>query len=59
MLTTDNETDISKIVVDCAFVIHKSLGPGLLESAYEACLNHELQKKTRRLRAAKNHLIHL
>jgi GxxExxY protein len=34
---------LAKIVVDSAFVIHKELGPGLLESAYEACLSRELE----------------
>ncbi len=29
-------------VVDSVFSVHKELGPGLLESAYEACLSHEL-----------------
>lgn len=29
-------------VLDCAFVVHRQLGPGLLESAYEACLCYEL-----------------
>lgn len=32
-------------VVDSAYRIHRSLGPGLLESAYEACLKHELIKR--------------
>jgi len=36
------ENEISKIVFDCALKIHKSLGPGLLESAYEECLYYEL-----------------
>jgi len=40
-----DENQISKIVVDAAFAVHKSLGPGLLESAYEACLAHELLKR--------------
>lgn len=30
-------------IVDCAIIVHKSLGPGLLESAYEECLFFELQ----------------
>jgi GxxExxY protein len=38
------ENEISKILVDCAFKIHKELGPGLLESAYEECLYYELQQ---------------
>lgn len=34
-----SENEISKIVFDCALKIHKELGPGLLESAYEHCLH--------------------
>jgi len=38
-----NEMDkIAKQVVDSAFAVHSKLGPGQLESAYEACLVHEL-----------------
>ena len=32
-------------IVDSAFKVHKALGPGLLESVYEACLTHELTKR--------------
>jgi GxxExxY protein len=32
-------------VVDAGFKVHKALGPGLLESAYEHCLAHEFQKR--------------
>lgn len=39
------ENEIGKIVVDSAIKVHKNLGPGLLESAYEACLVHELKKR--------------
>ncbi|MBN2600730.1 MAG: GxxExxY protein [Candidatus Marinimicrobia bacterium] len=39
------ENEISKTVVNCAFKVHKSLGPGLLESAYEECLFYELKKE--------------
>lgn len=38
------ENEISKIIVDCVFRVHKSLGPGLLESSYEECLFYELKK---------------
>lgn len=38
------ENELSKIVVNCAYKVHKSLGPGLLESAYEECLFYELNK---------------
>ena len=33
-----------KPVLDAAFAVHKALGPGLLESVYEACLAEELQQ---------------
>ena len=35
----------AKDVVDSAIAVHRALGPGLLESAYEACLAHELEKR--------------
>lgn len=35
---------MSKIVFDCALKVHRALGPGLLESAYEECLYYELKK---------------
>jgi GxxExxY protein len=34
---------LSGIVVDAAIHVHRALGPGLLESAYEACLAYELR----------------
>ncbi|MCX6617115.1 MAG: GxxExxY protein [Acidobacteria bacterium] len=36
---------VARIVVDAAFAVHSRLGPGLLESVYEACLMHELTKR--------------
>jgi len=38
------ENEIAKIVFDCSLKVHKQLGPGLLESAYEECLFYELKK---------------
>jgi GxxExxY protein len=38
------ENELSKVVFDCALKVHQSLGPGLLESAYEECLFYELKK---------------
>jgi len=35
---------ITELIIGCAIEVHKSLGPGLLESAYEECLFFELQK---------------
>ena len=34
--------DLSKRLIGCAVEIYKTLGPGLLESAYEQCVAHEL-----------------
>ncbi len=36
------ENQISREIVDAALKVHKQLGPGLLESAYEECLSFEL-----------------
>jgi GxxExxY protein len=33
---------LSNRVIGCALEVHRALGPGLLESAYEQCLAHEL-----------------
>lgn len=38
------ENELSKVVFDCALKVHQSLGPGLLESAYEECLFYELKR---------------
>ena len=35
-------SDLSHRVIGCAIEVHKHLGPGLLESAYQRCLAHEL-----------------
>jgi len=40
-----NENEIGAIVVDCAVKVHMRLGPGLLESVYEAVLAYELGKR--------------
>ena len=34
---------LSNRVIGCAIEVHRQLGPGLLESAYEQCLAHELR----------------
>lgn len=38
------ENEISKIIIGKAIEVHKQLGPGLLESAYQECLSYELIK---------------
>jgi GxxExxY protein len=47
------ENELSRLVVGCAMKVHSALGPGLLESAYEACLNYELIKSGLRVEAQK------
>lgn len=39
------EESIAKNIVDAVFIVHKNLGPGLLEKVYEICFCHELSKK--------------
>lgn len=39
------ENELSKIIVDCAFKVHTTLGPGLLESVYEAVMAYELENR--------------
>lgn len=39
-----SENDISYKIIGCALEVHKAPGPGLLESAYQACLFYELNK---------------
>lgn len=40
-----NENDIAKEIVDAAYKVHTTLGPGLLETVYEAALAYELDKR--------------
>lgn len=40
-----NENELSNIIIGCAIEVHKQLGPGLLESAYQGCLYFELKNK--------------
>lgn len=44
-MTSERLNLLSGVIVDAAFAIHSALGPGLLESAYEACLLYELRKR--------------
>jgi GxxExxY protein len=39
-----NENELSKIIIGCAIEVHKQLGPGLLESAYQECMYYELRQ---------------
>ena len=39
------ENKITEKIIGCAIEVHRNLGPGLLESAYEECLCYELNQK--------------
>ncbi|HEY6046935.1 MAG TPA: GxxExxY protein [Pyrinomonadaceae bacterium] len=47
------ENDIAKHIVDAAYKIHTTFGPGLLESVYETILTYDLQKRHLRVRRQK------
>lgn len=38
------ENEITEIIIGCAIKVHKAIGPGLLESAYEECMDYELRR---------------
>jgi len=38
------ENELSQKIIGCAIEVHKQLGPGLLESAYQECLYYELKQ---------------
>ncbi|MBD2521659.1 GxxExxY protein [Nostoc sp. FACHB-133] len=38
------QNELSGVIIGCAMRVHTALGPGLLESAYEECLDYELKK---------------
>lgn len=40
-----HENEVATVILDACFKIHRSLGPGLLESVYEAALCHELERQ--------------
>lgn len=42
---SSKEEDVGKAVVNAAFYVHKSLGPGLLERVYEVCFCHVLSER--------------
>lgn len=41
----NRENPISHVIIGSAITVHQHLGPGLLESAYEECLVHELLRR--------------
>jgi len=39
------ENEITEVILKCAFKVHTTLGPGLLESAYKICLAYEIRRQ--------------
>ena len=39
-----NNNELTKTIIGAAIEVHRSLGPGLLESTYEACLFYEIEQ---------------
>jgi GxxExxY protein len=44
------ENEIGNAIITCAMKVHSAVGPGLLESAYELCLAHELTNQGLKVR---------
>ncbi len=44
-MTSEAINLLARQTVDAAFCVHREIGPGLLESTYEACLLYELRKR--------------
>jgi len=45
MMNREELERLGAVVVDAAFAVHSALGPGLLESVYQACFTHELRQR--------------
>jgi GxxExxY protein len=51
--TAEDYKKLTEIIIGAALDVHRALGPGLLESAYEACLAHELEQRGLRVEEQK------
>ena len=52
------ENQVSAIILDAAIAVHTALGPGLMESAYQACLAYELSSRGLKIEAQVPLLLH-
>ena len=53
-MTTQEEEEIGRAIINAAYIIHRELGPGLLEKVYETCLAHVLTEMGFRVRRQVN-----
>lgn len=44
-MSREKANELSKMIIGSAIAVHRELGPGLLESAYEACLKYDLSDR--------------
>jgi GxxExxY protein len=52
------ENELSSVIVNCCYQVHKTLGPGLLESIYVKCLSHELRVSGLNFECEKKLVVH-
>jgi GxxExxY protein len=50
---SEETNKITEAIVDSAYTVHKTMGPGLLENIYESCLVKEFQKRNIRFERQK------
>ncbi len=53
-MTTQEEEEIGRAIINAAYIVHRELGPGLLEKVYETCLAHVLTEMGFRVRRQVN-----
>ena len=54
MAQRDQLNKVTEIIIGAAIQVHRTLGPGLLESTYEACLAYELAEREMKFERQKN-----